>query len=128
MVKTPEPPISYKNTGLSRIVKAGGYSLKGIRSALSGEAAFRQESILAIASIPFIVLMEHTAIERTLLVLVTFIVLIVELLNSAVEAAVDRIGLEYNLLSGQAKDMGSAAVFLSLILWAYVWIEVLINV
>ena len=121
------PLINHKNTGLTRIIKAGGYSLQGLRSAWAGEAAFRQECLLVLIVVPVIVLLDLTAIERCLLVLVTALVLIVELLNSAIESAVDRIGLEHHALSGQAKDMGSAAVLVALLLWCYVWFEVLIN-
>ncbi len=101
--------------------------MQGLRAAWSGEAAFRQECLLVLIVIPVIVLLDLTAIERCLLVLVTALVLIVELLNSAIESVVDRIGLEHHVLSGQAKDMGSAAVLVSLLLWCYVWFEVLIN-
>ena len=127
MTEPVTPLINHKNTGFTRIIKAGGYSLQGLRSAWSGEAAFRQECLLVLIVVPVIVLLDLTAIERCLLVLVTALVLIVELLNSAIESAVDRIGLEHHALSGQAKDMGSAAVLVSLLLWCYVWFEVLIN-
>jgi len=115
----------HKNTGVKRIIKAGGYSLKGLRSAWSGEAAFRQECLFAIAAFIAIPFLDLSSIERSMLVLVTVLVLIVELLNSAVESVVDRIGLDHHELSGQAKDMGSAAVLVALVLWAYVWVEVI---
>ena len=127
MTEPATPLINHKNTGFTRIIKAGGYSLQGLRSAWAGEAAFRQECLLVLIVVPVIVLLDLTAIERCLLVLVTALVLIVELLNSAIESAVDRIGLEHHALSGQAKDMGSAAVLIALLLWCYVWFEVLIN-
>ena len=116
----------HKNTGFTRIIKAGGYSLQGLRAAWRGEAAFRQEALLLLLVIPTIIFLDLSTTERSLLVIVTILVLIVELLNSAVEAVVDRIGTEYNELSGRAKDMGSAAVLLSLLLWCYVWVEILI--
>lgn len=115
-----------KNTGFKRIFKAGVYSLAGIRAALVNEAAFRQEAISAILVLPVAFLVDVDRIERVALVVVTMLVLVVELLNSAVEAVVDRIGPEMHELSGRAKDIGSAAVLLSLLLWAYVWIEIVI--
>ena len=115
----------HKNTGITRIIKAGGYSFHGFRAAWIGEAAFRQELILALLTLPFAFVMDTTSTQRSFLVAATILVLIVELLNSAIEAIVDRVSLEHHELSGRAKDMGSAAVFCSLILWCYVWIEVL---
>lgn len=115
-----------KNTGWKRVVKAGGYSLQGIRAALINEAAFRQELVIAVILIPLAFLLDLQTIERVLLVSCTALVLIVELLNSAVEAVVDRIGSEHNELAGRAKDLGSAAVLLSLILTVYVWVEIVI--
>lgn len=113
----------HKNTGFVRIVKAGGYSICGMRSAWLGEAAFRQECLLALLTVPCVFLVDASSVQRSLIVCATFLVLIVELLNSGIEAVVDRIGTEHHELSGMAKDMGSAAVFLSLLLWAYVWLE-----
>lgn len=121
------PPSAPKNTGLTRILKAGGYSLQGLRATWQGEAAFRQECLLLLLVIPTIVFLDLSATERSLLVIVTILVLIVELLNSAIEAVVDRVGSEYHELSGRAKDMGSAAVLISLLLWCYVWLDILIN-
>ena len=117
----------YKNSGITRIIKAGGYSFNGFRAAWIGEAAFRQELILALLTLPFVFMMDTTSNQRSILVAATILVLIVELLNSAIEAIVDRVSLEHHELSGRAKDMGSAAVFCSLILWCYVWVEVLIG-
>jgi diacylglycerol kinase (ATP) len=127
MIDPVPPPDTYKNTGFTRIIKAGGYSLQGLRATWQGEAAFRQECLLLLLVIPTIVFLDLSATERSLLVIVTILVLIVELLNSAIEAVVDRVGSEHNVLSGRAKDMGSAAVLLSLLLWFYVWVEILIN-
>jgi diacylglycerol kinase (ATP) len=112
-----------KNTGLKRVVMAGVYSLNGFKAAFANEAAFRQELLLALIFVPVAFFIDVSGVERVLLICVTILVLIVELLNSAVEAVVDRIGLEKNELSGRAKDLGSAAVLLSLLLWAYVWFE-----
>lgn len=115
-----------KNTGLKRVVMAGVYSLKGLKAAFAHEAAFRQELLLAVIFVPAAFFLDVSTLERVLLVAVSFLVLIAELLNSAVEAVVDRIGLEQHELSGRAKDLGSAAVLISLVLWAYVWIELVV--
>lgn len=103
---------------LGRIWNAGLFSLAGIRAAWQHEAAFRQEVILGMILVPAAFWYGSTAVERVLLIGSCLIVLIVELLNSAVEAAIDRIGEDRHALSGRAKDMGSAAVFISL--WAVV--------
>jgi diacylglycerol kinase (ATP) len=110
------------NTGFRRIVNATFYSLAGLRSAWRDEAAFRQEAALCLLLIPAGLWLGETAVERALLVGTCFIVLIVELLNSGIEAVVDRVGVEHHTLSGQAKDLGSAAVFMSLLLTLVVWL------
>lgn len=115
-----------KNTGIKRILKAAVYSLNGFKAAFRYEAAFRQELLLAVIFIPLAFLLEVSTLERVALVSVTVLVLIVELLNSAVEAVVDRVGTEFHELAGRAKDLGSAAVLCALLLWAYVWIEVVL--
>jgi diacylglycerol kinase (ATP) len=89
------------------------------------EAAFRQEAILALLMLPFALWVNVPTVEKLWLILTVFIVLIVELLNSAVEAVVDRIGDEYHPLSGQAKDIASAAVFMSLCLCGVTWLVIL---
>lgn len=110
------------NTGLRRIVNATFYSLAGLRSAWRDEAAFRQESMLCVVLVPVGLWLGQTAVERALLVGTCLLVLIVELLNSGIEAVVDRVGLEHHRLSGQAKDLGSAAVLISLTLTLIVWL------
>lgn len=115
-----------KNTGLKRIRLAGVYAFNGIRAALRHEAAFRQEALLALFFLPVVFWLDISPVERVLLVAVTVLVLIVELLNSALEAVVDRVGSEHHLLSGRAKDMGSGAVMVALILWIYVWMEIVV--
>ncbi|GAB4566856.1 MAG: diacylglycerol kinase [Geothermobacteraceae bacterium] len=117
----------HKNTGIKRIVLAGGYSLKGFHAALINEAAFRQEVLLAIILVPAAFWLPVDRIERILMVASIFLVMVVELLNSAIEAVVDRIGLERHELSGRAKDLGSAAVLASLLLTAYIWGEALFS-
>ena len=99
--------------------------MKGLKSAWQHEAAFRQETVLAICMLPIALLVPVTTVERLLMILTVFIVLIVELLNSAVEAVVDRVGDEIHPLSGRAKDIASAAVFISLLLCAITWGTVL---
>src|SRR5713226_2405492 len=121
-----ESPFKGK-TGLQRLWNALGYSLQGMASAFRHEDAFRQECLLAVVLIPAALLIPVGGTERALLVASVLLVLIVELLNSAVEAAVDRISLENHLLAKRAKDIGSAAVFLSLINVAAVWLLVLIG-
>jgi len=122
-----EQTVPAKHTGMTRLIKAGGYSLKGLFAVWKGEAAFRQECCLAVVSLPLCFILDLQRGDRTLLVAVTLLVLIVEILNSALEAVVDRIGAEFHELSGRAKDMGSAAVLLALLLWGYIWLEVLIS-
>lgn len=109
------------NTGLRRIIAATSFSLAGLTAAWRSEAAFRQELLLAIVLVPAGLWLGRSAVERALLVGSCLLVLAVELLNSALEAAVDRIGLEPHPLSGRAKDLGSAAVFVSLVLVLVVW-------
>ena len=110
-----------------RLIRAVRYSCRGLRDAIVGEAAFRQEAALALILIPVAVWLGEDNVERALMIGVLFVVLIVELLNSAVEAAVDRIGSEFSDLSRKAKDLGSAAVFLSLTLVVVVWALLLLN-
>ncbi|HBB79242.1 diacylglycerol kinase [Stutzerimonas nitrititolerans] len=108
-------------SGLRRIIDATGYSLAGLGAAYHGEAAFRQLLLLNLVLIPIACLLDVSRTERAVMILVALLALIVELLNSAIEAAIDRISLAIHPLSKQAKDMGSAAQFLALILIAVVW-------
>lgn len=110
--------------GLGRLVAATAFSAAGFRAAWRSEEAFRQEVVLAVVLAPAALWLGETMLQRALLVGTCLLVLIVELLNSAVEAVVDRIGHDLHVLSGQAKDMGSAAVLLSLALTALVWAAV----
>jgi diacylglycerol kinase (ATP) len=109
------------NTGLRRIVNATFFSLAGLRTAWRSEAAFRQECLLAVVLVPAAFWLGDTAVERALLIGTCLLVLIVELLNTAVEFVVDRVGTEHHELSGRAKDLGSAAVLVSLVLVAVTW-------
>lgn len=103
-------------TGLTRIIKAAGYSSKGFRAAWINEAAFRQEGVAAIVAVAVACWLDVDAITRVLLIGSVLLVMIVEILNSAIEAVVDRIGSDFHELSGRAKDMGSAAVLLAIII------------
>jgi len=114
-----------KNRGLKRIFLAFGYSAQGLTSAFKHEAAFRQELLLAAVLIPVACFLDISQIERILLIAPLFLLMIIEIINSAIEAVVDRIGSELHELAGRAKDMGSAAVLISLLLTAYIWIEIL---
>lgn len=125
--KAGEEALSLKSRGgISRVFKATGYSLAGLRAAILGEAAFRQLLVLSAVLIPLACLLNVSALERAVLLLVVFVALIVELLNSAIEAVVDRISLELHPLSKQAKDMGSAAQLVSLLMILTVWLVILI--
>jgi diacylglycerol kinase (ATP) len=114
-------------TGVQRLRNALGYSLQGLASAFRHEDAFRQECLLAALLIAAAFLIPVAGTERALMIASVLLVLIVELLNSALEAAVDRISLEDHLLAKRAKDIGSAAVFLSLVNVAVVWLLVLLG-
>lgn len=109
------------NQGLTRIVKAAGYSAKGFKAAWIHESAFRQEVVLTMALTPLAFFLGRDPVEISLLIASLLLVVIVELLNSGIEAVVDRIGDEPHTLSGRAKDLGSAAVFLALALVVIVW-------
>lgn len=116
----------YKSTGgLLRIARAFGYSLQGLGAAWRQEAAFRQETALAAILIPLGLWLGDTATERLLLAGAPVLVLVVELLNSAIEALADAISTDHHLLLGRAKDIGSAAVLLTLLLAAAAWAAVL---
>jgi diacylglycerol kinase (ATP) len=108
-------------TGLNRVFHAALYSIRGLEAAWKHEAAFRQEVALCVFMIPGAFWVGGTAVERSVLIGSCVIVLIVELLNSGIEAITDRVGTDYHTLSGRAKDLGSAAVLLSLLLAGLVW-------
>ena len=113
-------------TGLDRMIRACGYSMSGLRQAYNGESAFRQEFWLAaIVACHWPFWLGRNWVEWALLMGSLLLVMIVELLNSAIEAAIDRIGFDMHELSGRAKDIASAAVFLSLLLCGGIWIAAL---
>jgi len=112
-------------TGIERIVRATGYSVAGLAAAYRGESAFRQEFWLAALMLPAAFWLGRNWVETALLAGSVVLVLIVELLNSAVEAAIDRVSFELHDLSKRAKDLASAAVLLSLLLCAAIWLAAL---
>ena len=111
---------------IKHFVRAFGYSLAGFSSAFRHEMAFRQEVVVAAILLPFAIWLDHTSLERVLLIGSLLFVLVVELLNSAVEASVDRVGREHHPLAGRAKDFGSAAVFLTIANAIMVWVFITI--
>ncbi len=108
-------------TGIKRVWNALTYSVDGLRAALQFEDAFRQEVLLALGMIPLALYLEQGAVQRVVMIASVLLVLVVELLNSAVEAAVDRISFEHHHLIKRAKDMGSAAVLISLLNVLIAW-------
>jgi len=116
-----------KPRGITRVLRASRASWRGLSGAFREEAAFRQELALALFVIPLGLWLGENGVERALLITPMLLVLTVELVNSAIEATVDRIGLEHHVLAGLAKDIGSAAVFMSLVLLGVVWALVLLG-
>lgn len=113
-------PVNQK-TGISRLIAATGYTFAGFAAAWKSEEAFRQEVLLAVVMIPGALWLGQTLVERIVLISSVLIVMITELLNTAVEYTIDRIGPERHELSGHAKDIASAAVFVSLMLALMTW-------
>ena len=111
--------------GLSRVLSASKYSYQGLRAQWQHEAAFRQEVCLFLIALPLALWLGDNGLERAVLIFSVGMVLIVETFNSSVEAVVDRISHEHHELSGRAKDLGSAAVMLALVLAAVVWLVIL---
>lgn len=114
-------------TGLARIADATRYSIAGLSAAFRHEAAFRQELFLCLLLIPVALWSGNTATEKAIMILVVLLVPVFELLNSAIEAVVDRIGSEHHPLAGRAKDIGSAVVFVSLLNVGIVWAVILLG-
>ena len=115
-----------KRKGLSRVLYATYYSIKGLRAAFESEAAVRQEIFAMLILVPFAVYADVTNVERILLIMSLCVVLITELLNTAVEKLCDHVSTDIHLLIGRAKDIGSAAVLVSLLLAAFVWLTILL--
>ena len=124
-VMAPEESPHKGKTGLTRIWNALFYSLAGLAAAFRHEDSFRQEVLIAAILVPAALFMPVSGLGKALMIASVLLVLVVELLNSAVEAAVDRISLENHLLAKRAKDIGSAAVFMTLVNVAFVWLLVL---
>jgi diacylglycerol kinase (ATP) len=123
---TEQQPVPKKNVGLRRIMLAGIYSWQGLVATFRHEAAFRQEVALSVVLAPLALWVGENALERGLLIGSLLIVLIIEILNSAVESIVDRMSPEHNELAGRAKDQGSAAVLIALLLVVVVWAAVIL--
>ncbi len=122
MIDNQRPVSEFKSkSGVKRILGAIGYSMEGLTSAWKGEQAFRQELLLVVPATIVALLLPIVPLEKLMLIGVLVLVLIVELINSAIEAVVDRVSLERNPLSKNAKDFGSAAVFLTVLLAAATW-------
>jgi diacylglycerol kinase (ATP) len=117
----------YKPRGATRLIRAVGASWRGLYGAFREEAAFRQELAFALIVIPLALWLGRSGVERALLIAPMLLTLVVELLNSAIEATVDRIGFERHALAGLAKDIGSAAVLMSFVLLGTVWLLVLLG-
>jgi diacylglycerol kinase (ATP) len=114
-------------TGLKRLVNAFGYSIAGTLAAFKHEDAFRQEVILASILTPIAIYYGETGIDQSLMISSLFLIIIVELLNSSIEATVDRISVKHHKLAKRAKDIGSAAVFFSLINAVVIWFLILVK-
>ena len=136
-MNTPNKPTSHQpqdaanfksKSGIKRIFKAWQYSIQGLKAAIRHEAAFRQELMLCIVLAPLAFFLGQTGFEVLFLLSTLFLLLITELLNSAIEAVADKLSQEYDPLIGRAKDLGSAAVFLCLSLIALVWIYFLLKI
>ena len=115
-----------KATGIQRIINATRFSIAGFKAVWLHEAAFRQELGLLVIAVPAAFWLSQDRIEQVLLIASVLLVLLVELINSAIEAVVDRIGMEKHPLSGRAKDIASAAVMLALIMAVITWVMILI--
>ncbi|MDY0621235.1 diacylglycerol kinase [Pasteurella multocida] len=115
----------YKTTELTHLIKATGYSLKGLKSAVKFETAFRHELLAALFLVPLAFWLGENGIEIALMLGSLLLVLAFELINSAIEAVVDRISLDHHELSGRAKDFGSASVFIAMVNVVVVWALVL---
>jgi diacylglycerol kinase (ATP) len=113
--------------GFEHLIKATGYSLAGLRAAVRHEEAFRQELVALVIAVPLALWLEKTGVARALLIGSCLLVIVVELVNSAIEAVIDRVGPERHELAGRAKDLGSAAVFCAIVLAVVVWVLVLLG-
>jgi diacylglycerol kinase (ATP) len=117
---------THGHTGFKRIIFAAENSYKGLKWMLKNEAAFRQEAVLLLVLIVATFFFNISVLERMAMIVSLLVVMLVETINTSIEAVVDRIGLERHELSGLAKDLGSTAVFISMIITLVVWITILI--
>ncbi len=118
-------PSQKKTSEFQRVCKAAGYSVAGLKAVARHEPAFRTELLLSVLLFPLALWLGESGVERALLIGSLVLVLIAELVNSAIEAVVDRIGSEWSELSGRAKDIGSAAVFVALVHVLVVWVLII---
>ena len=116
----------YDEKGLKRFINAFIFSFAGFKAAWTHEEAFKQEVVAFLVAIPLAIWLAENNIEKLLLIASVVLVMVIELLNSAIEAIVDRVGVEYHELAGRAKDMGSAAVMLSILLAIATWLLILL--
>jgi len=116
-----------KNSGIKRLFYASLYSWQGFKSAMANESAFRQEFIAALILTAFSFYLDVSAYERLAMIASLIMVLVVELLNSAIECVADRVGTEHHILSGRAKDYGSLAVLLTLLIAIAIWVLIIVN-
>ena len=116
----------YNEKGLKRFINAVLFSFAGFKAAWKHEEAFRQEVLVFIASVPLAIWLANSNVEKVLLIASVVLVMVIELLNSAIEAVVDRVGVEYHELAGRAKDIGSAAVMLTILLAVATWLLILL--
>jgi len=116
-----------KNSGIKRLFYASLYSWQGFKSAMANESAFRQELIAALILTSFSFYLDVSAYERLAMIASLIMVLVVELINSAIECVVDRVGTEHHILSGRAKDYGSLAVLLTLLIAIAIWVLIIVN-
>lgn len=111
----------YQTAGLRRLFNATRYSLQGVRSAFKYEVAFRQETWLLLVGVPLAFWVAQSVWQTAILIAVLMLIMVVEMINSALETLVDRVGMDYNELSGRTKDMGSAAVLLTILMAIMLW-------
>ena len=114
------------NSGIKRVIKATSYSIQGLKSAFKSEAAIRQELVLCAIFIPTALYLDVSKLETLALIGSLIFIFILELINSAIEAVVDRIGPEHHELSGKAKDIGSAAVMVAILFAVFTWLLILV--
>jgi len=116
----------YNEKGVKRFINAIFFSIAGFKAAWKHEEAFRQEVVVFIISVPLAIGLGNSNVEKVLLIASVVLVMVIELLNSAIETVVDRVGVEYHELAGRAKDIGAAAVMLTILLSVAIWLSILL--